>query len=120
MQFEASVQALNNHVHMYIDLMVKSANAASDLAGALAAMCDADAQKTGDPFVASMADASSRVARAMAGNATKTIASVRSTLVHGIAERLGDVLQHLPEVQALMKTREALATDCDAYLRMVR
>ncbi len=99
--------------------MTRSSNAASELAAGLASLAAADAQRSADHSVAACAEASAKVARAMSTNATTTCASIRSSLVHGIVERLGDLLRLLPELTALMKAREDLATDCDAYSRMV-
>lgn len=106
-------------MHTYLDSLTKSCAAASDLAVTLAGMLDLDAQRTTDPSVASIATAASRVASAMAANASTACASVSSSLVQVCGERLGEVLKALPELTAMMKAREDLATDCDAYMRMV-
>lgn len=119
-QLENTLQTLNASALTYISVMEKAGGAALEFASALETMAASDATRSADPTVAASAEAASRVARATATNASVTASSVKSVLIPSVVERVGDMTLRLRDLAALMKEREDLATDCDAYSRMVR
>ena len=118
--FEASLQILNTQVHAYLESMMKASTAATEMANTLSGLLDADGKRTGDAAAVANAAAAATVARAMSANAKASVETVRSSLISGMVERLGEVLHRLPELAAVMKAQEDVGTDCDAYARMVR
>ena len=117
---EESTLRLNNAVHGYIESMRRSLDATSELVAAI----NAHARMT---TLHSPASPQNAVSPAFATLLSTVMASrqrilvpLEATFKSGIVERLGDVLQRLPDLRTLLQQRETAITDADAYARKVR